>query len=337
MNRLSLGDLSQSFQLRRDNVQVRGDLQRLTHELSTGKHSDLGKAVSGNFGPLISMDRQLARIEAFDLTAREAGLFMDAAQNSMDRIQSIGDELAPRLIASELTGHDVLNQTVAADARAAFATTIDMLNSKMAGRGIFGGASTNRPALASAEDMLTDIKAELALAGANTAGTVRGVVDTWFGPGGRFETIGYIGSDTRLSSFQVGESTTVEMRFRADDDAMREQLKGLAMGALLADGPLAGNYDEKAALAKMAGTAIVANQTTLSALRADLGTEQARIESASTRNGSEAMALKLARNDIVALDPYETATELQNTQTQLETIYTLTARLSRLNLTDFLR
>ena len=36
-------------------------------------------------------------------------------------------------------------------------------------------------------------------------------------------------------------------------------------------------------------------------------------------------------------DPYRTATDLQAAHTRLETLYVLTARLSRLNLTEYLR
>jgi flagellar hook-associated protein 3 FlgL len=45
----------------------------------------------------------------------------------------------------------------------------------------------------------------------------------------------------------------------------------------------------------------------------------------------------MARSDIVSVDPFEVATELQNLQVQLETIYTITARLSGLSLTKYLR
>jgi flagellar hook-associated protein 3 FlgL len=37
------------------------------------------------------------------------------------------------------------------------------------------------------------------------------------------------------------------------------------------------------------------------------------------------------------VDPYEAATKLEAAQSQLEALYTVTARLSRLNLVDFLR
>ena len=46
---------------------------------------------------------------------------------------------------------------------------------------------------------------------------------------------------------------------------------------------------------------------------------------------------ELRRRGIVAADPFETANALEAAKTQLETLYALTARLSRLNLADYLR
>ena len=44
----------------------------------------------------------------------------------------------------------------------------------------------------------------------------------------------------------------------------------------------------------------------------------------------------MARGGMVGVDGYDTATALQETQARLETLYTLTARLSRLKLADYL-
>eukprot|EP01041_Mallomonas_annulata_P037918 gene37918-61315_t len=57
---------------------------------------------------------------------------------------------------------------------------------------------------------------------------------------------------------------------------------------------------------------------------ARLGTVQAQIESASVRNESEASALHLARAELVEADPYETALRLQEAESQLEKIFTIT-------------
>ena len=68
-----------------------------------------------------------------------------------------------------------------------------------------------------------------------------------------------------------------------------------------------------------------------------IGAAQGRVESVATRNGAETAALQLARNEIVAVDEYDSATALEALQTQMETLYTLTARLANLSLTDYMR
>lgn len=67
-----------------------------------------------------------------------------------------------------------------------------------------------------------------------------------------------------------------------------------------------------------------------------VGATEARIEIAASRSAGARAAYETARLDTLAVDPYATATRLQETQTQLETLYTLTARLSGLNLVNFL-
>ena len=337
MANVSMGDMAQSFQLRRDTAQVRDDLMRATQELSTGVRADLGKAVKGDYGPVLAIDRQLSALSAYKTTATEAALFADTAQLALERVQSLGIELAPQLIGADLGGYDALEGVVAADAKAAFITTVEMFNSQTGGRGIFGGTATNRAALGDPQTMLSQLRDELEAKDAKTAVDVERVVADWFKDAEGFKKLGYLGSDDPLTGFRVGEGTTVEVGIKADDATVVEQLKGLAMVALLAEGALEGNAAQQVELAKIAGTTILGNQTAFSALRADLGTAQARIEQASARNSSETSALQIARSDIVSADPYGTATELQNLEVQLETIYTLTARLSRLSLTDYLR
>ena len=46
--------------------------------------------------------------------------------------------------------------------------------------------------------------------------------------------------------------------------------------------------------------------------------------------------MSLERSDILAVDPYETATALTQAEASLQNLYALTVRLSRLSLTDYL-
>ena len=60
------------------------------------------------------------------------------------------------------------------------------------------------------------------------------------------------------------------------------------------------------------------------------------MELISARNEAEETSLEFARNSLLAADPFETATELENVQFYLQSLYTVTARNSQLNLVNFL-
>ena len=69
----------------------------------------------------------------------------------------------------------------------------------------------------------------------------------------------------------------------------------------------------------------------------DLGYAEARIEDSKVRQEAEASSLEIARNTLLGVDPFDVATRLTDAQQRLESLYAVTARLSRLTLSDFLR
>ena len=112
--------------------------------------------------------------------------------------------------------------------------------------------------------------------------------------------------------------------------------QGLALAALVDRGLFPGQPALQKGLAQRAGEVLLAGETERAHLASRVGGLQAQIDRAQTRNESEATALGIAHADMVKVDPYETATRLQDAETQLDLIYTLTARISRLSLADYL-
>ena len=335
MPNVTLSDLSQMFQLRRDTVRVRQDLATAAQELSSGKKSDIGKSLFGNFTPLVALDQQISALEGYETNTKEAQLFADAAQVALERVKEVGLDLGTRLIGLEEADIAAVGTVFSSESQGAFELAVSALNSSVAGRSIFGGAATDRAPLASGSSIIAELRT--LTAAETTAADVEAIVDDYFyTAGGGFETNGYLGSANRLSEFKVAEGREIGMPIKADDKAIRDQLRGLALGALL-EGTGITAPGEKVRLAQIAGEAVISNQDRLLSLQAEVGSAQARIETAGVQNASEKASLRMARNDIVAVDQYEVATELQNLQVQLETIYTITARLSGLSLTNYLR
>lgn len=336
MSAISIGDLANSFLIRRQTAGLKADLTRLGTELTTGRKTDLGQALAGDFGPYAGIERALRSIAAYTTANSEAAGMLAAAQLSLENVQNMGRELSPALLTASSARDVTLIGTTAGDARGKFSAVIASLNTSVANRTLFGGAATDRPALATGDEMMAELV--LATAGETTAAGIEAVVDAWFDdPGGGFETMGYLGSDDDMGPLQIAEGETVVTDVRADGQVMRDTLKGYALAGLIAEGALAGNGDEQADLITMAAERMLTAEDDLTDLRARIGSVEARVEDAQARNAAEAAAYELARTELVGADPYETATRFEAVYGQIETLYTATAKIASLTFTDYVR
>ncbi len=334
MSFVSIGDLSQSLQLRRDNARLKADLSRLSSEVSSGRIADLRGAEKGDLRPLAAIERTVALLDGYRTAVREAALFAETAQTTLSTLDASADELIGNLFLARTAASPTQIDAVGAAAASAFESAVARLNVQVAGRTVFAGIATDGPALAPAGDILDAV--EVAAAGATTAADVEVALDTWFAPGGGFDTTAYLGSDT-LRPFRLSDSDTATPSVTADAPELRATLKGMAMAALLDRGILAAAPGERSALAERAAEALVPARDGVIAVRAGVGAAEAVIERSRVRIEVETSTAELARARIVAADPFVAATELQAVQVQLESLYAVTARLSSLNLAAYLR
>ena len=334
MSMISLGDLAQSFMLRRQNTDLKTDLQRLTTEMATGQATDIGRQVGGDFSPLAGIDASLARLEGFKASTSEAALLSGAMQTVLGRVEGMASSLGPLLLAASSAGTAIQINAAGDEARQKLGTAIALYNTDISGRALFAGKATDSRAVMDVGALLAALDVEII--GATSALDVETRVSAWFdGPTG-YASVGYLGDDP-LHALAVAPGETAELGFTAADPGIRDTLKGLAMAALLNRGALAGNPQARADLARKAGENLVNSQSSRADMAARLGTTEGQIEAAAVRNSSETSALQIARNAITGVDPYETATKLEAARQQIETMYALTARVSRLSLVDYLR
>ena len=334
MSMISLGDLAQSFMLRRQNTDLKADLQRLSTELSTGTAVDTGKHVGGDYSPLAGIDASLSRLLGYKSTTTEAGLLSGAMQTVLETVEGMTSSLGPQLLSASSGTTATQVNAVGVEAHQQLQTAMALYNTGLAGRSLFSGIATDRAAMIDTETLLTTLDTELI--GAVSGADVASRVNAWFDAPTGYAATGYLGDDP-LSPLAVAPGDTADLGFTAADPGIRDTLKGLVMAALLDRGALAGNASARADLARRAGESLISSATARADMSARLGTVQGQIEAASVRNSAETSALQISRNGITAADPYETASRLEATRQQLETLYTLTARISRLSLVDFLR
>lgn len=333
MMRISVGDASLTNILARQGADLRGQVNRASQEVASGKHSDIGATLRGDFSPLLAIDASLSRLSAYASNTTDAAFQAAAQQSAIAGLSQLASGISSTLLGARDYTPTAQIDTLAADARGRLASAIGLVNTQASGRAVFGGVATDTVPLGSVEDMLAAL--QIAAAGSTTADQVAAAVNTWFADPLGFGAFYQGGAP--LSSPPIAPGETADLSTTAMDQALRDTLAGFAKAALVDRGVLAGDVSERARLVQAAGQQLLSTGDARTTLSARIGTVEAQIETARSRNGAEETALGILRSDIGSVDPYEAATRLETVRAQLESLYLVTARVSRLSLTEYLR
>jgi flagellar hook-associated protein 3 FlgL len=336
MSLVTFGDAAQFLSLRRDSADTKTDIHRLTAELSSGKHADLGRALGGNFSTLSDITRSLRLNASFTSSVADAAIAAEGRQTALGRLEAEVDGFGPEILAVSGGGSLSDLQLTLANGTDRFESAVNTLNTRLAGRSLFSADAPDQTPLISGEDMMVDLRA--LVAGATDAATIEADVTAWFQDiGGGYETTAWQGGNGQPPAILLAEGQSANTGITALDPAIREALTGLAIVALASENAVPLAEAEQRALVTGAAQTMINATGSLISLRANLGSEEARIEEARVTAQTTKSALEIEYNGLTAADPYDTATELEAATTRLESLYILTARMSRLSLTEYLR
>lgn len=330
----TLGDLSQSYSMRRRNVELRQEIDTLTKELASGQVANVREVLGGNYSYLTQIEQRKQLLQGYSIATAEAALFTDAVQNTLGMVEQVGADLSASLLTAGTTAIGVSGTDTVTEAVTALDGMIGALNSNAAGRYLFSGGATDQPALPDAQTILDTLRA--AVAGAATPEDLLSATEAWFDDPAGFSATLYQGADEGLSPFALDETDRVSFDIRATDPKLREVLR-LASVAALADDPAFGfDIPAQSELFNQTGQALLAGQDDIISLRASVGFVEERVEKAVARNAAEITSLEFAKTALLEADPYETATRLENAQFQLQSLYAVTVRMSQLSLLNYL-
>lgn len=332
----SIGDMSQTFMFRRLTTSIKQDATTAAQELTKGYTTNIAKKLGGDLTRFASLEVTLSRLSAYQGAAHLAAARASAMQTVLGQIDTQTAGLGVSLLDAANSDNSHLMNGMVSEISQRFDAVLASLNAKVGDKTLFAGMSNDGPAVANAQIILSTLETVVTDAGATTAEEVVTAVTAWFDDPTGFGTVGYLGSDG-AAAVSISPEDRIDLGFTATAPAIRDTLKSLAMLALVDRGMVISGADTERQVVRLAATALLQNGSDRAFLAGNLGLVQARIEQAQTRNGTETSALQMARSDLLAVDPYEAATRLEAAQTQLETLYSVTARLSRLRLVDFLR
>lgn len=327
----SIGDLAQGQLMRRQVTSVKTDLDRLTQEVATGRTGDVAERLQGDVSSLAALMADRARLAGFATVTTELGLVADTQQRALGRIDEVAGGTSAALLAAT-HGAAAGIATAGAQARAALEVTLSTLNQRHGDRSLFAGIATDGPAMPEPNALMAAVGQ--AVAGARTADEILTAVAGWFDDPAGFDAQYLGGPAAAAVALAPGEVAALDITAQAP--ALKATLQGLVLGALLVADAGPKDPAERAELARRAGEFLLTGASVRADLMGQLGRTQQQIDQAQARNSAEATGLDIAHSELLAVDPYEAATRLQDAQTRLETLYALTARLQRLSLAEYL-
>lgn len=329
-------DLARNQMLRRNVAELKSSLTRHSQELVTGRVQSPVRSLKGDVAGLSGIEHGLVTLSSQATVLAETAAYQSAQQRALERLIDESQRLAGQQLELVSPSSSLMVDVQAGMGRQAFFDAVSTLNTSYGSRGLFSGAESTGPALAPAQDILDALVAHLG--GATAPADVEAAVLDWFlTPGGGFDMTALTGSAAPAGPVSVGSGETVELTVTAARDGVRRHLAALALGALASEGPPGASRSDRIGLIHRSGAQLIGSPDNLIALGAELGASEARVATAQARNGAEALALQLARSELIGVDEFESGTRLEETRTRIEAAFALTGRLQRLSLVEYLR
>jgi flagellar hook-associated protein 3 FlgL len=351
MNVRSVSTMGMGLLSRQSISDTQKQLLVLQQEQATGKHFD----VAGKLGAQTSRDILLREsyneAQSYLLNNRTLSSRIEVTQHAFSNMTSNGNDFVTKIVAA-LSG-----ETAAGFMPSAAADLIEniesALNASFGGRSLFSGTVIDAQPLQlsrlvhpttgySPMEVIQNV-----IAAKPPVTDAASLADLLSGPDGiasvfdsthtdadyHFGSTFYNGNDQDVAA-KIDTSTSVPGGARANDEGVRLMLRAAyTLAAIDPDSMPAGQYRQvlDAAMAD-----IQAGMFKIQQRQAVLGLSEQSIERSNERHSlmSDLMAKQITALEEV--DPYETAVRLSHVMTQIESTFSVTARINRLSLINFL-
>ena len=302
-------------------------------EMVTQRPSDLKTALAGTIGNVQLLRKSIDDIAVFAQATNRAlgraaiaqlaltGAKANAAQISVSALDAVG------------TGNEVSVGLAGDDAERQLNVAVAALNKSFEGRALFSGDAVDQSPLADANTLLTDIRTIYAAAADATQ--LATDLDFYFDdPTGGFATNIYQGGTGDAPRVEIGKGEVVAYSAKANEAAVRDLLRSLSTIVVASE---KGQSVDRDTTLKAAAVKLVEAGNGVTTIQARIGGAEGRMQLALSTLDAENTALGLAYNERVSRDPFEAAVRLQQLESQLESAFVLSARVSQLTLVNFLR
>ncbi len=315
---------------------LKARLEISSREAVTGKREDIAGVVGGDVGSIHLMQKALDDIKQDGRINALSGARLDLMSSSLSAIRGVVGTLDTQALSANTAPDRVGIGTIARQAEANLRSAMSLISTSQGNRKLFSGDATDQIPLANPNLLLDDVR-NIMQTGPNPD-SMAAALDFYFDdPAGGFATNIYQGGNGSAPPSFLADGSKIEFGIKADDQALRDTLRGLAVLASAQSTGYDLTSNEFSAVLVDGTAAISKGKVGIIKLEAELGIYSGLLENASLRQSAEKLTLGQALGQITGRDQFEAAAELKQLETQLQASYLITARLANLNLTNFIR
>jgi flagellar hook-associated protein 3 FlgL len=314
-------------------------------ELTTLRHADVGLALGAKTTTSIALGRDLARLDSILDTNALVTQRLSTSQSALGNISQGAQTMVDSLITINGSTDKGGIAIVTKEIRNALDAMVAAANLSANGEYLFAGTNSDVKPLndyasgpqaafqAAFGTYLTGLgKTSAELTGAEMQSFIDNEAAALFADP-QWGTVWSDASDTIMTS-RISNTEVVQSSTSANATGFREFAKAAVLGIELLGLDLSAEARSAVEVASLtaAGRAI----TGIDAERAQLGVSEARVKKANDSLEAQKTIVRNHLGSLEGIDPYEAATRMTALQTQLEASYSLTARIQRLSLMNYL-
>lgn len=326
------------------------EIQKLNTEIVTGRYADIGLALGAKTSNSVTLNSDVTRLNSILDSNALVTQRLSASQSALDMMADSAQQMLEAFIA--VNGSDDANRLLIAqrDVESALGAFTIAANTSANGEYLFSGINTNTKPL---EDYLAAGSAPKATFDATFLGhfgftqddpAAAGItvpqmddfISNMLEPafmGAQWNADWSSASDTNVTS-RILTNEVVESSTNTNSEGMRTFALAAIIGVELLNSPISAEVRTavNASATKYAGSAV----TGIDNQRSELGVSENRITKANTALESQLRIITLHLGDVEGVDPYEASTRMNSLLAQVETSYTLTARIQQMSLMNYL-
>ena len=318
-------------------------------EATTGQHAHLGLYLGAQAGFERSLTNQVAHLDGFKNTNVVVSARLDAAQAALDSVRSSAQSTLTALVSQVGTG--VSSGSLASLGADGLASLTSAANTSAAGQYVFAGENAQTAPLSDYTTQPTSsAKAAIIAAFQSTFGfpptdpqasTVSPSAMRFFltqGFNAEFEGAGWASNWSTASAsnpdIQVSPDSAISVPTSTNSSAFRSLAQAYTMIAEF--GGASFGSDTRSVVASVASTLIAKGMAAAVSDEANIGSAQNRVVEANDQIARQTTLISQQIGKLDEVDINKVSVTINTLTTQIQTAYSLTARLKTLNLAQYI-